>query len=40
MIDRFDGVSGGRQQGHMVSYKSLQVTDTNCLIFFEIHILN
>ena len=40
MIDRFDGVSGGRQQGQTVSYKTLQVTDTNCLILFDDHILN
>ncbi len=39
-MDRFDGVSGGRQQGQMVSYKILHVPDTNCLILFDIHILN
>ncbi len=40
MMDRFDGVSGGRQQGQIESYKTLHVTDPNCLILFDIHILN
>lgn len=40
MSDRFDGVSGGRQQGQIVSYNILHEPDTNCWIFEEIHTLN